>query len=103
RDANGVFLMDLKSSRLHVLENDARIYSRLTWSDDGTGIALIKGKPVPRMRERDNLLVVFTDLRKSLGNPELAPAVLDPTVAPGYPKGLLVSERAPLTWSEDKG
>jgi len=103
RDANGVFLIDLKANRMHVLENDARIYSRLTWSDDGSGIAVLKGKPAPRMRERDNLLVVYTDLKRSLGNPELAPALLDPATAAGFPKHFVVSERAPLTWSEDNG
>jgi len=101
RDANGLFLIDLKTNRVHVLENDARIYSRLTWSDDGSGIAVLKGRPVPRMRERDNVLAVYTELRKSLGNPELAAAVLDPATATGFPNGMLVSERAPLTWSED--
>ena len=101
RDANGVYLIDLKTNQLRVLENDTRIYSRLTWSDDGSGLAVLKGKPVPRMRERDNVLAVYTDLRNSLGNPELAPVVLDPASAPGFPKGSVVSERAPLTWSED--
>jgi hypothetical protein len=101
RDANGVFLMDLRTNRMHVLENDARIYSRLTWSDDGSGIAVLKGKPVPKMRERDNVLAVYTDLRRSLGSPELAPAALDPAAAAGFPKGWVVSERAPLVWSED--
>lgn len=101
RDANGVFLVALGSNRMHVLENDARIYSRLTWSDDGSGIAVLKGKPVPKMRERDNVLAVYTDLRRSLGNPELAAALLDPAAAAGFPKGWVVSERTPLTWSED--
>jgi dipeptidyl aminopeptidase/acylaminoacyl peptidase len=100
RDANGVFVMDLQSNRMHVLDNDARVYARLTWSDDGSGLAVLKGKEVPRMRERENLLVVFTDLRSLFGSPELAPAVLDPATA-GFHEGWVVSERAPLVWSED--
>jgi dipeptidyl aminopeptidase/acylaminoacyl peptidase len=101
RDANGLTVIDLKTNRTHVLENDARIYSRLTWSDDGSGIAVLKGKPVPRMRERDNVLAVYTDLRRSLGNPELGPAVLDPAAVKEFPRGQVVSDRAPLTWSDD--
>ena len=101
RDANGLFLIDLKTNRVHVLENDVRIYSRLTWSDDGSGIAVLKGKPVPRMRERDNAVAVYTDLRNALTNPELAPAVLDPIKVTTMPKGMVVSERAPIVWSED--
>jgi dipeptidyl aminopeptidase/acylaminoacyl peptidase len=101
RDGNGLFVMDLKTGRTDALDNDARSYNRLTWNDQGNAIAVLKGREVEKMRERDNVLIVFSDVRSSLGNPELAPMVLDPATAAGFPKGSVVSERAPLTWSED--
>ncbi|HSA57781.1 MAG TPA: prolyl oligopeptidase family serine peptidase, partial [Gemmatimonadaceae bacterium] len=101
RDGNGLFVMELASGRMHVLDNDERIYARLAWSDDGAGIAVLKGREVERKRERDNVLMVFTDLRAAIGDPENGPAVLDPSTAAGFPKDWVVSDRAPITWSED--
>jgi dipeptidyl aminopeptidase/acylaminoacyl peptidase len=101
RDGNGLFVVDLRDGRTHVLDNDARRYARLAWSDDGNGLAVLKGKEVEKMRERDNILLAYTHLRASFDDPELAAATLDPATAAGFPKGFVVSERAPLSWSED--
>src|SRR6185312_10906705 len=32
-DGNGLFVLDLKNDRINTLDNDARVYSRLTWND----------------------------------------------------------------------
>jgi acetyl esterase/lipase len=101
RDGNGLFVIELATGAIHALDNDARIYGRLTWSDDGNGIAVLKGKEVERMRERDNMLVAISDVRGSFTNPELTPSTLDPAIAAGFPKGWVLSDRSPLAWSED--
>ena len=101
-DANGLFVMDLKSGRTYTLDNDARRYSRIAWTSDGNGIAVLKGKAVEKMRERANVLLAWADVRKALDNPEIVPAVLDPARAAGWEKEWVLSERAPLSWSLDK-
>jgi dipeptidyl aminopeptidase/acylaminoacyl peptidase len=101
RDGNGLFLIDLRSGRTHVLDNDSLQYNRLSWSDDGNRVAVLKGRPVEKMRERDNMLIALSNLRTLLDDPEVTPARLDPSKATGFPKGFVVSERAPLSWSED--
>ena len=101
KDGNGLYVMDLASGGTHTLDNDARSYSRLAWNDAGNAIAVLKGNEVPRMRERDNQLLVVTDVRAALSKPEVASAKLEPSVAPGFPQGWVVSDRAPLSWSED--
>ena len=101
RDGNGLFMLDLRSGRTHVLDNDTLQYNRLTWSDDGDRVAVLKGRPVDRMRERENMLMALSSLRTMLDDPEVAPAKLDPSSAAGFPKGFVVSDRAPLSWSED--
>jgi dipeptidyl aminopeptidase/acylaminoacyl peptidase len=101
RDGNGLFLLDLRSGRTHVLDNDTLQYNRLTWSDDGNRLAVLKGRPVERMRERENLLIAHSGLRTMLDDPEVNLSKLDPASATGFPKGFVVSERAPLSWSED--
>ena len=98
KDGNGLFLMGLADDRVRVLDNDTLIYDGLAWSDDGDRIAALKGHPVEKMRERDNTLVAFSNLRTT---PERAtPATLG-TSADGFPEGFVLSERAPLSWSED--
>ncbi len=100
RDGNGVFVIDLASGATRALDNDARTYARLAWNDAGTGVAVLKGSEVPEMRERDNVLLVVADVRAALADPKRAPATLD-TTATGFPDGWVISERSPLSWSED--
>lgn len=66
KDGNGVFVFDTRNGRVTPLDNDARIYSRLAWNEDGTAVAALKGNEVEKMRERDNVLVAFPDVPASL-------------------------------------
>ena len=44
RDGNGLFVLDLHNGRVNALDNDARVYNRLTWNDDGTGARGAQGR-----------------------------------------------------------
>jgi dipeptidyl aminopeptidase/acylaminoacyl peptidase len=124
KDGNGLFVFDTRSGRTVPLDNDAKQYRRLTWNEDGNAIAVIKGLEVEKMRERDNVLVAFTDIPVLLGRrpsttddleppagPSVraaggaqaaaGPAVLDPAKTESFPKGWVISERAAMSWSED--
>jgi dipeptidyl aminopeptidase/acylaminoacyl peptidase len=101
RDGNGLFVLDLGSGRVNPIENDARVYSRLTWNDAGTGVAVLKGVDVDRMRERDNMLVVYPDVRAAIASNEARIVKLDPAHAAGFPRGFVISDRAALDWSGD--
>ena len=85
------------------LDNDAKTFSRVTWSEDGTALAALKGIEVEKMRERDNVLIAFADVRAALDDTASAaqPSTLDPAKAAGFPARWVVSDRAALTWSED--
>jgi dienelactone hydrolase len=101
KDGNGLFVLDLKNGRVHTLDNDTRVYNRLTWSDDGAALAVLKGVEVEKKRERDNLLIAFANVQTALNDLEAAPATLDPAKITGFPKGWVVSDRAALDWSDD--
>ncbi|MFI5229678.1 MAG: hypothetical protein ACHQWU_11455, partial [Gemmatimonadales bacterium] len=101
RDGNGLFVLDLRNDRVNTLDNDARVYSRLTWNDAGTGLAVLKGVDVDKMRERDNELVVYPEVQSMLGDVEGTPIKLDPASAAGFPRGFVLSDRAALDWSGD--
>ena len=101
RDGNGLFVMDLASGRTAVLDNDSLRYSRLSWHDKSNAIAVLKGRDVEKMRERDNRLIVFTDAAAALSGARVEPAMLSTSRVTNFPKGFLISDRAPLSWSED--
>ncbi len=109
KDGNGLFVFDMRSGRVTTLDNDAKIYSRLAWNEEGTALAVLKGAAVEKMRERSNVLLAFTDIRAAVaiettdGDAPVvaAPVVLDPAKAAGFPTEWVVSERGALTWSKD--
>jgi len=99
KDANGLFLVDLRSNRVLPLDDDTRIYSRLAWNEAGTALAVLKGLDVDKQAERDNTLLAFPDLNGLLAaSAEEGPARLDASAA-GFPKGQVVSEKRELLWS----
>ncbi len=102
KDGNGLFVVDSRNGRVNALDTDAKNYNRLTWSEDGTALAALKGLDVEKMRERDNVLLAFPDVQAALGDAPPAPVTLDPSKAAGFPKGWVVSDRAALSWSNDK-
>jgi dipeptidyl aminopeptidase/acylaminoacyl peptidase len=103
KDGNGLFVFDTRSGRVAALDNDARVYSRLAWNDEGQALAVLRGADVEKMRERDNVLLAFPDVAAALRDGVAAPApiVLEPATAGGFPKGWVISDRASLSWSED--
>jgi dipeptidyl aminopeptidase/acylaminoacyl peptidase len=103
KDGNGVFVFETRSGRITALDNDAKTYARLDWNEDGNAIAVLKGADVEKMREKDNVLLAFANVPASVGIDDV-PAeaiVLDPAKVDGLPKGWVISDRAPLSWSED--
>jgi dipeptidyl aminopeptidase/acylaminoacyl peptidase len=101
RDGNGLFVFDLKSGRINPIENDAKVYNRLTWNDAGTAVAVLKGTDVDKMREKDNSLVVYPDIRAAISSNAARAAKLEPAKVSDFPKGFVVSDRAALDWSGD--
>jgi dipeptidyl aminopeptidase/acylaminoacyl peptidase len=102
RDGNGVFAVDLPTGRTLPLDNDAKTYNRLTWNDDGSTVAVLKGTETPRMRERANVVLVIGNVKAGFDNPSaLTTGTLDATTAAGFPRGFVISDRATLSWSDD--
>jgi dipeptidyl aminopeptidase/acylaminoacyl peptidase len=103
KDGNGVFIFDTRSGRITPLDNDAKNYSRLAWSESGKAVAVLKGSEVEKMREKDNILIAFQDVTAALkeGAAAPVPVVFEPAKTDGFPKGRVVSDWADLGWSED--
>ena len=101
KDANGLFVFDLRSGRIAPLDDDAKIYARLAWNEPGTALAALKGAEVEKKREKENVLIAFPDVYAAVADPSTArPVVLDAST-PGFPKDMVVSEKRDLLWSAD--
>ena len=104
KDGNGLFVFDTRSGRTATLDNDSKQYNRLVWNDGGTALAAVKGSDVEKMREKDNVLIVFPDVPGAFddeGDEVVKPVILDPAKTDNFPKGWVVSDRGAVSWSED--
>jgi dipeptidyl aminopeptidase/acylaminoacyl peptidase len=99
---NGIYLIDLDSGVLRPLDNDARTYSRLTWSRDGQALAVLKGNAPEGQAERLNILLAFRHPAAAANNTETRlPSVLDPRFVDAFPATMVISEHAEISWNDD--
>ncbi|MDA7951624.1 MAG: prolyl oligopeptidase family serine peptidase [Pirellulaceae bacterium] len=94
---NGLYLIDLASGKRQTLDYARANYSKLTWSEEGEAIALLKGNDKEGYQERPNDLLVFSNL----SGEKVAQAVLQPAKAFGFPQGMVLSSRGSLSFSDD--
>ncbi|MCF8224062.1 MAG: prolyl oligopeptidase family serine peptidase [Bacteroidales bacterium] len=104
---NGLYLMDLKSSKLIALDTDTLLYSKLTWDDEmlydeergqkGTAIAVLKGNKPDSLEQRINKLLVFSNINKA--DPERL--IYDPAADNNFPGDYVLSEMGKLAFSLD--
>lgn len=89
--------MDLDTGLRTPLDQDAATYSRMTWDEDGTVLAVLKGCTRKGFLHKENKLVAFTDLTsKSPVRHELNPAEhLD------FPRHMVITEKAELSWNTE--
>ena len=102
KDANGLFVIDLRNGRTIALDDDNRIFTRVTWNEEGTAVAALKAVEVEKKSERSSILVAFPDVYTILTPLAKASAVLfDPERLATFPKDYVVSDKRELLWSAD--
>ena len=93
---NGVQLLNTVTRSIRSLDGAKATYARLTWSEDGTALAVLRGAPV----SGDTLysLVMFTDLAAA------APTKteLDPAAYASFPARMKISANRAPRWSDDR-
>lgn len=97
RDGNGVYALRLGSGVLEMLDQAPLRYSRLTWDETGTALAVLKGAADDEQAERVNSLVAF----RGVDRPHPVPVELEPALDEGFPAGMVLSERGALSWKAD--
>ncbi len=97
RTGNGIQARDMKSGVIHVLDSDKAIYKKLTWTEEGTGLAAVKGKDDDNYEDKLYSLVGFT----GFGAASPSKITYDPKEDKTFPEGMTISpNRSPL-WTDD--
>ena len=94
---NGLYVVDLSTSRSWPLSTDTLRYAQLSWNEDGSAVAALKGETPDSMLQRTNTLVIASGF---VGG---TPAVSEysPADDAGFPEGLVLSELRELDWNDD--
>ncbi len=93
---NGLLIMNLATGASKPLDTEKALYSQLTWNEEGTALAILKGKTPKGQTHRVNSLMIFTALEK-----DPVKFTYDPASDESFPKGFVLSENGRITISED--
>ncbi len=93
---NGIYLLELATRAIRPLDTKQATYGRLTWNEDGTALAALRGEKPEKKAHRENALLVLRDLTRPASL-----QTLDPASAAGFPEGFVLSELAGVSWSDD--
>jgi acetyl esterase/lipase len=95
---NGVSLRSVADGSTRSVESDDNaIYSQLTWTEDGDGLAVVKGVDDKAYEDKLNSVIGF----KEFGSAGPQKTVFNPSSVQDFPAGMTVSpDRAPM-WTKD--
>jgi len=96
KNGNGVYLMHLDTGMRRPLDNAKARYARLTWDEEGTALAVLRGDEKKGYVRRENALLTFTDLDAA----EPTETALLAKESFGFPRDMVISEKADLRWAE---
>lgn len=96
RDGNGLYLVDLANGSRRALDNAEERYARLSWSEDGTAVAVLRGDAPDGKVERENAVVSVTGIGAGPGT-----RVVLPPGHGGLRAGWVVSEDGDVVWNDD--
>ncbi len=93
---NGVQLRDMQTGVVRVLESDEAAYRRLNWTDEGDGLAALKGVEDEDYEDPLYSLVGFHDF----GDRGPTKVIYDPQEDPDFPEGMTISPNRDPEWTE---
>jgi hypothetical protein len=94
---NGVYVMTLASGDQKMLDAAASDYDALTWSQEGTNLAVLRGEKPKGKVQKENVLLAWRNAASA--QPQLT--TFDPSKASAMPAGMVVSEFTAPRWSTD--
>jgi dipeptidyl aminopeptidase/acylaminoacyl peptidase len=97
KTANGLYYMNFDTGLRTPLDQGAATYSQMTWDEDGTALAALKGNEKEGFKQMENQLIAFT----GLGTDSLVRHELNPAENRNFPEDTVISEKGRLSWNTD--
>lgn len=94
---NGVVLHNMETGALLPLDSGKASYERLSWTEKGDGLAVLKGTEDKRYKDKVYAVVAFT----KFGQPKPEKVVYDPATDKTFPDGMAISPNRTPAWTED--
>ncbi len=104
---NGVFVFELDGGRILPLSTGDFLYQGLSWNEEGSALAVLRGSEQEGSVQRENQLLTIKDLGSAANGRQGAsiPGTLqiyDPSSDSSFPEGFVISEFRAPSWSEDE-
>lgn len=96
QDGNGLYLVELDTGIRRVLDNADRDYERLSWDEEGTALAVLRGSKPDSVLHAAHELLAFTGADGSAPREHH----YDPAGDEAFPEGHIISSYASLGWNE---
>lgn len=94
---NGIYLRDMTSGAVRSLDTDSQaVYSRLSWTEEGDGLAVLKGADDKAYEDKLYRLVAFKDFGPN--GPQKI--VFNPGDASNFPEGMTISPNRTPAWTK---
>jgi acetyl esterase/lipase len=94
---NGVVLHNMTTGALLPLDSGKASYERLSWTEKGDGLAVLKSVEDKRYKDKVYAVIGFT----KFGDGKPAKVVYEPAADKGFPDGMGVSPNRTPAWTED--
>jgi len=93
---NGVQLRNTMTGTVTSLDTDTASYERLSWTEKGDGLTVLKGREDRAFQDKMYSIVGFT----GFGSGEPKKTVFDPAKDKAFPEGFAVAGTRAATWNE---
>ena len=97
KSGNGIQLRNMNTGIIFSLDNDEAVYKRLNWTEEGDGLAVLKGKKEEDYEEDLYSAIGFNKF--SSRGPQKV--IYDPKDDEDFPKGMTISPNRSPNWTED--
>ncbi len=95
---NGIYLLNLSSRNINRLDTGEADYSQMTWNEDGTVLAVLKGKEDEDYEQKSNVLLAYIGIEKD----KINSFIYNPEEDSSFPENMVVSDKGRLVWSNDE-
>jgi fermentation-respiration switch protein FrsA (DUF1100 family) len=94
---NGVQLRDMVKGTVSVLDSGAASYERVTWTEKGDGLSVLKGTDDRMLRDKRYAVLGFT----GFGAGASQKVTFDPALDKTFPAGMSISPNRNPQWTDD--